>query len=339
MAGKRAAEAPPGLPPKRSDKKQKTTASTPTASAPLQTPKAQKQTMPLRPETSRNASPAPAFTVVPATPGTIVDLSANGKKAKTVKNATQASTSSAQQKQEKPKPQEPPTSLPLEPHAAILAELQHKHAVRVLSVISSTRMEKRIRAILDHLANGTPGSGGEGGEGSERAKALPGVVLLHARAPDANKLVSIAEIVKRRIREGHFAAPAADLMSDGPPKSTKKNTKKKGKDAHAAAVAWYQYDRIYDVQSARKKKPDTEAASGSGADDAGSEEEEDGFEPAMHRLEAALGDKSAGTVVTTYMSIILSRTPLLELYKNPEVSVQCSTDPLEVEYEQFMAGA
>ena len=337
MAGKRAAEAPPGLPPKRKDKKQKT------ATSALQTPKAPKQSIPIRPEAVRSTPDASAFAVVPATPGTIVGLSAKDKREKTFKKKTPSST---QQKQDKPKPpHEPPTSLPLEPHAAILAELQHKYAVRVLSVISSSRMEKRIKAILDHLADGTAG-GGEGGEGGKPAKALPGVVLLHARAPDANKLVSIAEIVKRRIRKGHFEAPAADLMSDEPPRAAKRKTKKKkGKDAHAAAVAWYQYDRIYDVKSARKKKVITGGAAGNGAscadDDGGDEEEEeDGFEPAMHRLEAALGGgKSSGTIVTTYMSIILSRTPISELHKNPEISVQCSTDPLEIEYEQFMAEA
>lgn len=305
MAGKRGAEASPTVPPRRKEKKQKTTTSTPTTS----TAHTSKIPSPQKPKQTGSI-----HTVVPATPGTIVDLPAKDKPNKP--------DSSEKQKSQK-KSHEPPSTLPLEPHAAILAQLRPKYAVRVLSVISSTRMEKRIKTILDHLAAAAS-------TGTSVA-ALPGVVLLHARAPDANKLVSIAEIVKRRIREGHFeeaAAPAGGIK------------KKKANGAHASAVVWYQYDRIYDVKSARKKK------GAAGDDDEADAEEDgdgqdDGFEPMMHRLESALGGSAhgSGPVVTTYMSIMLSRTPLLELHKNPDITVQCSADPLEVEYEEYMAGA
>lgn len=283
-AGKRVADTPPGAPPKHTEKKQKTAPagqSVPTASALLKTPAAKAHTkttktkaqhiIPIRPETERSG-----FTVVPATPGTIVDLEVAKTKA--------AAKEAAKETQTK-EPKKKPTTLPLEPHAAILADLQHKYAVRVLSVISSTRMEKRIKAVLEHL----------GGD------SKPGVVLLHARAPDANKLVSIAEIVKRRIREGYFA---------GADKAMKKKTKK-----DAAAVAWCQYDRIYDVKTAK-----TDEASDQ-----------------VDRLEAALTDETApASKVTTYMSILLSRTPVGELHKNADVSVQCSTDVSEIEYERYM---
>ncbi|CAK7227173.1 hypothetical protein SEUCBS140593_006488 [Sporothrix eucalyptigena] len=175
-------------------------------------------------------------------------------------------------------------------------------------------MEKRIKAVLEHLA--TPATQSE----HTTSAALPGVVLLHCRAADANKLISIVEVVKRRMREGHFAT---ESTTD----SAKPIKKKKGKKAQPSETTWYQYNRIYDVVVAKKD---------GNTDRAEEEEHDEDFAPMLHRFEEALNGKR-GPAIMTYFSTFLSRTPIAELQKNPDMSCQSSVDPLEVEYQKWMA--
>lgn len=56
-----------------------------------------------------------------------------------------------------------------------------------MSVISSSKIEKKVTALLSHLSRFSFG----------QIDAKPGVVAVYAKAPVANKLVSVVEIAKR----------------------------------------------------------------------------------------------------------------------------------------------
>ncbi|CAK7213361.1 hypothetical protein SBRCBS47491_001779 [Sporothrix bragantina] len=284
----------------------------------------------------------PSAVVIPATPNDVAKASATAKQQpgplqesrpeKQQKTGEQKNGSTSKNKhqaaeQQANKEPQQPSTLPMEPHAGILNDLQSKYNVRTLSVISSTRMEKRIKAVLEHLATPTPQSANTATTGG-----LPGIVLLHGRATDANKLISIVEVVKRRIRDGYFATNAGDGTSTSETaKSAKKKNKKK--TSPKSVTAWYQYNRIYDVASVKKTELEMDLV-----EDSHMEEEDDGFAPMVHRFEDAINGKK-GPAITTYLSIFLSRTPVVELLKNLEIESQSSVDPLEIEYQQWIATA
>ncbi|KAK6851180.1 hypothetical protein PG987_000814 [Apiospora arundinis] len=88
----------------------------------------------------------------------------------------------------------------------ILAAVESKYDVQTHSVISSSKIQKKVTSVLRHLEQTTP-------EGMLPKRSR--VSVLRARATDAGKLISIAEIAKREM-----------LKSDG---------------RHDEAKRWYQY--------------------------------------------------------------------------------------------------
>ncbi|CAK7272156.1 hypothetical protein SEPCBS119000_004975 [Sporothrix epigloea] len=290
---------------------------------------------------SRAGRPIAQEAVIPATPPTAekthavdwqksdpkcrlppVNQSKNGKQGKNSRPGEQRGGELPHKEAQRP------TKLPLESFTAVLKDLEPKYIVRTLSVISSTRMEKRIKAVLEHLASSSTQLAKK-----DTTAALPSIVLLHARAADANKLISIVEVVKRRMRQGYFAVNRGDDTSSN---DAAAGQKKKGKKAsQVPATAWYQYNRVYDVASAETLGPTPNELA---VEDSHVEPEDDGFEPMARRFEDALtgGEKAP---ITTYMSIFLSRAPVLELQRNPEMTAQSSLDTLEVEYQRWMANA
>ncbi|KAG5977546.1 hypothetical protein E4U55_006680 [Claviceps digitariae] len=75
----------------------------------------------------------------------------------------------------------PMTSL-IAPHEALISQLRPKHNILAASVISSTKIRKRVLQITSHLG---------------RQSDLPPVVLLHARTAEVCKMISIVEQCKR----------------------------------------------------------------------------------------------------------------------------------------------
>ncbi|KAG5982623.1 hypothetical protein E4U54_006362 [Claviceps lovelessii] len=103
---------------------------------------------------------------------------AGSKKRKAAPNARNPSPSKRSKSQPSPKPE---TSL-IAPHEGLIAQLRPKHNVLAASVISSTKIRKRVVQITSHL-----------GCQSE----LPAVVLLHARTAEVCKMITIVEQCKR----------------------------------------------------------------------------------------------------------------------------------------------
>ncbi|KAI1808175.1 hypothetical protein F4811DRAFT_340060 [Daldinia bambusicola] len=71
----------------------------------------------------------------------------------------------------------------------MLQALESKYDVRVHSVISSSKIQKKVASILQHLTDNA----------ASKTKTGRSVVVLRAKAPDTGKLVSIAEIAKREL--------------------------------------------------------------------------------------------------------------------------------------------
>lgn len=182
-----------------------------------------------------------------------------------------------------------PNTLPMQPHQEILQELNGKYSIATTSVIASSKINKKVTQVLAHLGHVDLFS----------QTSVPGVMMVHARANDANKMVTVMEIAKRQMNQ--------------------------------AGQPWYQYNRVYEVADGRGSKANV---AGRGVDqtvientvlegaDADEEDEEDAFEPVETTFERAIREKPAEELKTTYMSIFLSRVPMPELQSKAYITLQ-----------------
>ncbi|MCJ1475261.1 hypothetical protein MMC13_003923 [Lambiella insularis] len=72
-----------------------------------------------------------------------------------------------------------------------LKHLQTRYAFATMSILSGSKINQKVRSLLAHLEKFSFAD----------LKAIPGVVILHAKANVASKLVSIVEIAKREIEK------------------------------------------------------------------------------------------------------------------------------------------
>lgn len=188
-----------------------------------------------------------------------------------------------------------PTTLPMQPHEEILQELKGKYSIATTSVIASTKINKKVTQVLSHLGHVDLFS----------QSSVPGVMMVHARANDANKMVTVMEIAKRQMNQ--------------------------------AGQPWYQYNRVYEVADGRGSRAN---AAGRGADqtvientvleggDADEDDDDDAFEPVETTFERAIREKPAEESKTTYMSIFLSRVPMPELQSKAYITLQTNGDEI-----------
>jgi hypothetical protein len=203
----------------------------------------------------------------------------------------------------KPRDGSTPTVSPMhsqsaEPLQTLIAELSPKYDIKTLSVLSSTSIAKRVDSVLTHL----------GRISAWDSSVLPGVVLLYARANSTNKLITIAETVRRRI--------------------------------HEAEQKWYQYNHLYEMEWAAKQQGnghnrpppprnhktetmiedtvmslDGAAGKGSRDDDKDDDDDDDDFEVMATQQtvfeRAVHGEQKPKQMA--HMSIFLSRIPIPEL--------------------------
>ncbi|KAG8168809.1 hypothetical protein KVR01_001558 [Diaporthe batatas] len=181
------------------------------------------------------------------------------------------------------------STLPMHPHEELLQELQGKYSIATATVISSSKINKKVTQVLSHLGHVDLFS----------QTSTPGVMMVHARANDANKMVTVMEIAKRQMN--HAGHP------------------------------WFQYNRVYEVADGRGSRG---KSNGRGADqtiiedtvlgveDADEDDEEDAFEPFKTTFERAIQEKPSEEPRTTYMSIFLSRVPMPELQSKAYITLQ-----------------
>ncbi|KAL1875353.1 hypothetical protein Daus18300_003092 [Diaporthe australafricana] len=182
-----------------------------------------------------------------------------------------------------------PTTLPMQPHEELLQELKGKYSIATSSVISSSKINKKVTQVLSHL----------GHVDLFNPSSIPGVMMVQARAHDANKMVTVMEIAKRQMNK--------------------------------AGQPWYQYNRVYEVADGRGARanrsgrvPDQTVVENTVLEgqDADEDEEDDAFEPVETAFERAIREKPAEESKATYMSIFLSRVPMPELQSKTYITLQ-----------------
>ncbi|KAK3935892.1 hypothetical protein QBC46DRAFT_396395 [Diplogelasinospora grovesii] len=178
-------------------------------------------------------------------------------------------------------------------HEPILAKLRPKYEVKTMSVMPSTSISKHVDKALEHL----------GRFSAWDKSVLPGVVLLYAKSGAASKLITISEVVRRRIAEGE--------------------------------QKWYQYNVLGETECAATQVEEKERSvieetvlAAEGANTGKNEEEEDDgsdddeyFEtskPTIHEL--AVDPPKVRH--QAWMTIFLSRIPIEELKRTANVGLQ-----------------
>lgn len=218
-------------------------------------------------------------------------------------SSTDPQTTSRKQRRVGPAPSIVPQTLPVQPHKELLEELRGRYEVATASVISSSKIGKKVTAVLAHLGHVDLFS----------PDSRPGVMMLHARAGDASKMVTVMELAKRRMGE--------------------------------AGIVWYQYNCVYEIAG-----PQGGAASSSGGgagsqiivedtvmggavygqeeeeQDDGEEGDDDDFEQVDTHLELATRDKPAVEPKSTYMSVFLSRVSIPELQAKASMTLQTNAN-------------
>ncbi|KAG9653211.1 hypothetical protein KCU95_g8982, partial [Aureobasidium melanogenum] len=87
-------------------------------------------------------------------------------------------------------------------------DVSAKYTLLQLSVISSSSISNRTTSLIAHIKSTT-------------ADSKPAIVALHAKAPVANKLISIVEIAKRELKESglnvyQYNALGSELVQSTP---------------------------------------------------------------------------------------------------------------------------
>jgi hypothetical protein len=153
--------------------------------------------------------------------------------------------------------------------------------VQVLSVISSSKMQNRVTSVLRHLLpQHSP-------EISSQFPTRPRVSVLRAKAQDAGKLVSIAEIVKREIGKG---------------------------TAGDAAKSWYQYIALGEETKETPREKGKTVIENTILDGRSREEDEDEFEVMKTPFERAIEGRPKVRAIPV-MSLFLSTVAIDELGK------------------------
>lgn len=116
-----------------------------------------------------------------------------GGAASNIQQTTTASLQSNQQQQQQHSTTAAAVTGPaFQPYESLLAKLRPRYEVKTMSVMSSTSIAKHVDKALQHLDRFNLWD----------QSVLPGVVLLSAKPIASSKLVTIAELVRRRIGEG-----------------------------------------------------------------------------------------------------------------------------------------
>ena len=183
-----------------------------------------------------------------------------------------------------------PTSPPSAPrssyaqlHDQYLPKLDGKYAVKTMSVMPSTSINKHVDTALTHL----------GRFDAFDLSVLPGVVLLSAKAAAAGKLVTISEVIRRRIGESN--------------------------------QKWFQYNLLNEVVVHEIPQQEPSVVEDTYMDEADEEEAADDDDEYFETRQPTIHEQAVQPTKfrhTTYLSVLLSRVPLDELAAEPSVAVQ-----------------
>ncbi|KAK3331928.1 hypothetical protein B0T19DRAFT_89185 [Cercophora scortea] len=223
---------------------------------------------------------------------------ANNNNSKT--NHTQPQTQPQPQLPQRQQHHPQPLSLSLQLHAPLLAKLSPKYEVKPMSVMPSTSISKHVDKALQHLSRFSAWD----------TSVLPGVVLLSAKAGASAKLITISELVRRRIGEAEQKWYQYNVLSGT-------------EQIEAATIPVEEEDEVVE---------DTVMAGG-GEDEDG--EDEEYFERIQTTATAAgmtIHERAVEPVTVrhkTHLSIFISRVKLEELGELRNVGLQTNEGTIE----------
>jgi hypothetical protein len=203
-------------------------------------------------------------------------------------------TSPQTEPQAQNQPPNPPstTSSYSQVYDQLLAKLDHKYTVKTMSVMSSTSISKHVDRALEHL----------GRFSAWDQTVLPGVVLLCAKSAASGKLITISELIRRRIGESE--------------------------------QKWFQYNVLKEVV-VEEPAPEPEepsvvedtymAAAEKETEESADDEYFETRQPTIH--EQAV--QPAKVKYKAHLSVLLSRVPLDELKTEQNVSLQTNEQHIE----------
>ncbi|KAK4195942.1 hypothetical protein QBC40DRAFT_288262 [Triangularia verruculosa] len=190
----------------------------------------------------------------------------------------------------------------------ILEKIVPKYEVKAMSVIPSTSISKHVDKALQHL----------GRFSAWDHTVLPGVVLLCAKSATSNKLITIAELVRRRIGESEQKWYQYNILSetvvfDDP------RMQRPAADDDFPSIVEESYMEVDDEGDRQGNKENV--ADGAAADEAYFETmrpiiHEQAVDPAKPRYKA-------------HMTVLLSRVPLEELRVLTNVGTQSNEQHID----------
>ncbi|KAK4447900.1 hypothetical protein QBC34DRAFT_408467 [Podospora aff. communis PSN243] len=179
-------------------------------------------------------------------------------------------------------------------HELILAQIRPRFEVKTMSVMPSTSIKKHVDKALDHL----------GRFSAWDTSVLPGVVFFSGSLKASNKLITIGELVRRRIEE-----------SD---------------------QKWYQYNILNETEC--EEESVVEETFLAMDDDAGHESNDDEYfetlNPTIHELAVTPGK----ILRKSYMGTLFSRVPLDEIKNHPNISTQTNEASIDLLRKRKMGG-
>lgn len=176
----------------------------------------------------------------------------------------------------------------------LLRRLSQKYEVKAMSVMPSTSISNHVDRALEHL----------GRFSAWDASVLPGVVLLCAKSTASSKLVTISELIRRRISESDQKWFQYNLLSET-------MTEEEAPSVKDTSVV---EDTFLDV--------------GSGSEDKADDEYFETRQPTIH--ERAV--QPPKIKYKAHMTVLLSRVPLGELKAERNVALQ--TNEQHIEYSR-----
>lgn len=185
-------------------------------------------------------------------------------------------------------------------YSPLLSQLGTKFEVKTMTVLPSTSIRKHVDRALGHLSRFNAWD----------PVVAPGVVLLCAKAGTASKLITIAELVRRRIGESEqkwfqYNVPREVAVMVEP------------------APAVLDTSVVEDTFMGREKEGD---------DDDGKGDQEDGDDDYFETRQPIIHEQAVQPAQVKHVAhtmILLSRIPLDELKSEPNVSVQTNEEKIE----------
>ncbi|KAK8045062.1 hypothetical protein PG993_005086 [Apiospora rasikravindrae] len=202
--------------------------------------------------------------------------------------------------------------------AKILAVVESKYDVQTHSVISSSKIQKKVTSVLRHL------------QPAPSTKERPRISVLRARAADAGKLISIAEIAKREMLKSgqdgtkrwyQYIALGAETKDVEREKGRSPSGRGEGKTVIEETILAQRQD------PGEKEMTDDEQQQGREKEqDENYDEDDDDFEQMKTPFERAIEGMPKIRAVPV-MSLFLSSIPIDELRR--QYGEQASDDPAD----------